>query len=54
MIREIDDLCRQEEKEYDDGGGRKRSYKRPVSLDPMVYILRNNGERIAEGKLPFG
>ena len=34
--------------------GRKFTSNRPVSLDPKVIVTRADGEKIAQGVLPFG
>ena len=34
--------------------GQKRTVWRDVSLDPKVVITRANGEKVAEGVMPFG
>ena len=34
--------------------GKKRSYQKRTSLDPNVVITRADGEKIAEGVMPFG
>ena len=49
MIRRLDDTTRQ----TTDANG-PRGYHRNVSLDPRVIITRANGEKVAEGVMPFG
>ena len=34
--------------------GQPLGYERPLSLDPQVIITRANGEKVAEGVMPFG
>jgi hypothetical protein len=41
-------------KQATDADGKPLSYQRPVSLDPKVIITRANGEKVAEGVMPFG
>ena len=54
MIRRLRDSTRQEEKTIEVGGGKTGTYRDVVSLDPTVTITNSAGERVAEGKLPFG
>lgn len=51
MIRNLDDTTRKQTKGAD---GQPVSYERPLSLDPQVIITRANGEKVAEGVMPFG
>jgi hypothetical protein len=51
MIRGLEDTSRKQTKTPD---GRPLTYERNLSLDPTVLITRTNGERIAEGVMPFG
>ena len=34
--------------------GKALGYERNLSLDPKVVITRANGEKVAEGVMPFG
>lgn len=54
MIRGLTDNDQKTSKEYDLGNGRKQTVQQPTSLDPKVVITRGNGERVAEGVMPFG
>jgi len=54
MIRRIYDASKKEKFEYDTPDGQKHSVDRPVSLEPRVIITRANGEKVAEGVMPFG
>jgi hypothetical protein len=51
MIRGLDDTSRKQTKDAD---GKPLGYERNVSLDPKVTITRANGEKVAEGVMPFG
>lgn len=51
MIRRLEDTSRKETK---DASGKDLGYERNVSLDPRVIITRTNGEKVAEGVMPFG
>ncbi len=51
MIRGLDDTTRKQTK---DAGGNAIGYERNLSLDPKVLITRVNGEKVAEGVMPFG
>jgi hypothetical protein len=51
MIRRLEDTTPKRTKAAD----RKTSGdERPVSLDPLVIITRANGDKVAEGVMPFG
>jgi len=54
MIRRLTDTSRKEKQEETTPGGRKRTLWRDVSLDPKVVITRADGQRVAEGVMPFG
>ncbi|MHC4457109.1 MAG: hypothetical protein ACYS0I_08450 [Planctomycetota bacterium] len=54
MIRRLNETSRKETKEYEGPDGEKFSYEQNVSLDPKVTITRANGEKVAEGVMPFG
>jgi hypothetical protein len=54
MIRRLDDTTRKQKKEYVSSDGEKHTYERSVSLDPKVVITRADGEKVAEGVMPFG
>ena len=51
MIRDLDDTTRKQTKDAD---GKPLGYERNLSLDPQVIITRANGEKVAEGVMPFG
>ncbi len=51
MIRNLDDSTRKQTK---DTNGKALGYERNLSLDPIVLITRANGEKVAEGVMPFG
>jgi len=54
MIRGLTDTSRKEKKEYATPDGQKRTFERDVSLEPKVLITRADGEKVAEGTMPFG
>jgi hypothetical protein len=51
MIRGLTDTTRKQTK---DAEGKPLGYERNLSLDPTVIITRANGEKVAEGVMPFG
>ena len=51
MIRRLEDTARKQTK---DAEGHALGYERNFSLDPKVIITRANGEKVAEGVMPFG
>jgi hypothetical protein len=51
MIRRLEDTSRKQTK---DALGNPLGYERTLSLDPTVIISRANGEKVAEGVMPFG
>lgn len=51
MIRRLEDTSRKLTK---DAEGKTLGYERNLSLDPKVVITRANGEKVAEGVMPFG
>jgi hypothetical protein len=51
MIRRLEDTSRKQTK---DAEGKALGYERNLSLDPTVIITRTNGEKVAEGVMPFG
>jgi hypothetical protein len=51
MIRRLEDTTPKRTKPAD---GQAAGDQRPVSLDPQVIITRANGEKVAEGVMPFG
>jgi hypothetical protein len=51
MIRALTDTSRKQTK---DAEGKALGYERNLSLDPTVIITRANGEKVAEGVMPFG
>jgi len=54
MIRGLDDNSQQVEETVDYGDGETRTYTTALSLDPRVIVTRKNGEKLAEGDMPFG
>jgi hypothetical protein len=54
MIRELKDTRKKEKKETDLDNGRKQSYSRDKSLDPLVTITDSSGKTVSEGPMPFG
>jgi hypothetical protein len=54
MIRGLKDTSRQVTKEFDGPNGTKEKYQQALSLDPNVVITRANGEKVADGVMPFG
>ena len=53
-IRYLEDIARKQKKEYVTSNGQKRTSKQFMSLQPKVLITRVNGEKVAEGVMPFG
>jgi hypothetical protein len=51
MIRGLEDTTRNQTNGPD---GKPLGYSRHLSLDPTVLITRANGEKVAEGVMPFG
>jgi hypothetical protein len=51
MIRGLDDTTRKQTKNAE---GKSLGYERNLSLDPKVIITRMDGEKVAEGVMPFG
>jgi hypothetical protein len=51
MIRRLNDTTRKQTKTAD---GKPLTYKRDLSLDPVVIVRRANGAKVAEGVMPFG
>ncbi|MGA3143719.1 MAG: hypothetical protein ABSF10_11980 [Verrucomicrobiota bacterium] len=51
MIRRLDDTSHKQTK---DAEGKPLHYEQNLSLDPKVIIMRANGEKVAEGVMPFG
>jgi hypothetical protein len=54
MIRRLDDTTRKQKREYVTPNGQKRTIERDKSLEPKVLITRADGEKVAEGVMPFG
>jgi len=52
MIRDLDDTSSMADSYGPDG--KKRPYQKALSLDPKVVITRADGEKVAEGVMPFG
>jgi hypothetical protein len=51
MIRRFEDTAPKQTKPAE---GQAAGNQRPASLDPQVIITRANGEKVAEGVMPFG
>ena len=51
MIRHLEDTSRKQTKGTD---GKPLGYERNLSLDPKVIVTRANGQKVAEGVMPFG
>jgi len=51
MIRRLEDTSRKQTRDAD---GKPLGYARNLSLDPTVIITRANGDKVAEGVMPFG
>jgi hypothetical protein len=51
MIRRLEDTSRKQSKGAD---GKPLNYERYLSLDPAVVVTRANGQKVAEGVMPFG
>ncbi len=54
IIRRLEDITRKQKKEYVTSNGQKRTSKQVMSLEPKVLITRADGEKVAEGVMPFG
>ncbi len=54
IIRRLEDTTRKQKKEYVTSNGQKRTSKQVMSLEPKVLITRADGEKVAEGVMPFG
>lgn len=54
LINRIYDTSRKVKKEYTTPDGKKHSFEVSTLLDPKVVIMRANGEKVAEGVMPFG
>ncbi len=54
IIRRLEDITRKQKKEYLTSNGQKRTSKQVMSLEPKVLITRADGEKVAEGMMPFG
>lgn len=54
MIRDLDDTTRTREETTELANGRKQTYTRQLSLDPIVTITNSAGKVVSEGKMPFG
>ena len=54
MIRGLDDTARKQKKEYPTADGRTTTVEQDMSLDPRVVITRADGEKVADGVMPFG
>jgi len=52
MIRDLEDTTRKHREIGPDG--KPRRYETLVSLDPNVVITRADGQKVAEGVMPFG
>ena len=54
MIRDLSDTTRKQTEEIVLPDGQVDAYERDASLDPKVVISRANGEKVAQGVMPFG
>jgi hypothetical protein len=54
MIRGLDDTTKKQKEEWVSPDGEKHTYEQNLSLDPKVIITRADGEKVAEGAMPFG
>jgi len=54
IIRRLEDTTRKQKKEYLTSNGQKRTSKQVMFLEPKVLITRADGEKVAEGVMPFG
>jgi len=54
MIRDLDDTTRTQEESMELADGRKQTYTKQLSLDPIVTITDSAGKVVSEGKMPFG
>ncbi|MBA7674804.1 hypothetical protein ES703_83029 [subsurface metagenome] len=54
IIRRLEDITRKQKIEYVTSKGQKRTSKQVMSLEPKVLITHANGEKVAEGAMPFG
>lgn len=54
MICRIADTTRKQKREYIDSDGQKHTIEYATPLDPKVIITRVDGEKVAEGVMPFG
>jgi len=54
IIRRLEDTTRKQKKEYVTSDGQKRTSKQLMSLEPKALITRADGEKVAEGVMPFG
>lgn len=54
MIRRLYDTTRKQKREYVTSNGQKRTIEIDKSLEPKVLITRADGEKVAEGVMPFG
>ena len=54
MVRRLDDMTDVKTVTVKTADGQERSFKRGRSLDPKVVITRADGEKVAEGVMPFG
>jgi hypothetical protein len=54
MIRDLADTTRRQKRELSLGNNRSQTVEEDLSLDPTVVITRANGEKVAQGVMPFG
>ncbi len=54
MIRRLYDTTQKQKREYATPDGQKRTIELDKSLEPKVLITRADGEKVAEGVMPFG
>jgi hypothetical protein len=54
MIRRIFDTTQKEQRKYTTSDGQQKTVEVTKSIEPKVRITRANGEKVAEGVMPFG
>jgi len=54
IIRRLEDITRKQKKEYVTSDGQKRTSKQVMFLEAKVLITHADGEKVAEGVMPFG
>ena len=54
MIRDLVDTTRKQKRELSVGNNQTQTVEEDLSLDPNVVITRADGEKVAQGVMPFG